>query len=171
VHVKALKENALGTDSTFNTPGSPFLELYGRRRFIAKSTSVIETESLMASVRPNRHDGNGKRKTVRVTRTQVELDRSPATIDVGRSGGWMPAEDLRKAALDALVAGMDLTLDLDGIDHLDASALQILLALDAEQKKRERNLQLTNASPGLRKWFEFAGVVDRFSMTGQECDE
>ena len=83
----------------------------------------------------------------------------------------MPGEDLQKAALDALLAGVDVALNLDGIDHLDASALQILLALDAEQKKRERNLQLTNASPRLRQWFEFAGVVDRFSMTGRKTDE
>jgi hypothetical protein len=43
---------------------------------------------------------------------------------------------------------------------LDAGALQVLLALDAEQRKRQRNLQLTNASSHLRQWFQFAGAVD-----------
>ena len=83
----------------------------------------------------------------------------------------MPAEDLRQAALAALVAGGDVALNLDGIDRVDASALQILLALDAQQRKREQIIQLTNTSPHLRQWFELAGVVDRFSMTGRKGDK
>jgi len=74
----------------------------------------------------------------------------------------MPAEELREAALAALSRGKDVILNLDRVDHLDSSALQILLALQAEQRKQGRNLQLAKASPRLRKWFEFAGVDDRF---------
>jgi len=80
----------------------------------------------------------------------------------------MPPEELREAALAALSANVDVALNLHGIDHLDASALQIFLALDVEQKKRNRNLQLINASPRLRQWFEFAGVVDLFFDDGAE---
>ena len=83
----------------------------------------------------------------------------------------MPAEDLRKAALCALGAVGDLTLNLERINHLDASALQILLALDAEQKKRGQNLHLANASVHLRQWFDFAGAADHFSMTERKCNE
>ena len=72
----------------------------------------------------------------------------------------MPPEDLHEAALAALAAGGDIALNLHGVDHLDAGALQVLLALDAEQRKRQRNLQLTNASSHLRQWFQFAGAVD-----------
>jgi anti-anti-sigma regulatory factor len=122
----------------------------------------------MTTEHPSRRGGSAKAEKTRVTRNQKESDRSPAPIDVERSGGWMPPEELREAALAALSANVDVALNLHGIDHLDASALQIFLALDVEQKKRNRNLQLINASPRLRQWFEFAGVVDLFFDDGAE---
>lgn len=83
----------------------------------------------------------------------------------------MPAEELRDAALAVLREDRDVTVNLGKIDHLDASALQILLAFDAEQKKCGRSLQLANASAHLRQWFDYAGVADHFSMTGPKSDE
>ncbi|MFY9853395.1 MAG: STAS domain-containing protein [Terracidiphilus sp.] len=114
----------------------------------------------MTSERPNRQASSARPKKARVTKSQAEPELSPGAIDVERSGGWMSPEDLRESALTALSASSDVALNLQGIDYLDASALQILLALDVETKAREHNLQLTNASPLLRQWFEFAGVVD-----------
>lgn len=83
----------------------------------------------------------------------------------------MPPEDLRAAALAALSASGDVALNLQGIDHLDASALQILLALDTEQKKRGQNLHLASVSLQLRQWFDFAGVADHFSITERKSNE
>ncbi len=83
----------------------------------------------------------------------------------------MPPEDLRAAALAALSASGDVALNLQGIDHLDASALQILLALDTEQKKRGQNLHLASVSLHLRQWFDFAGVADHFSITERKSNE
>lgn len=125
----------------------------------------------MKSERQNRHAVSARAKIASASRNQTESDRSPASIDVERSGGWMPPEDLRAAALDALSASGDVALNLQGIDHLDASALQILLALDTEQKKRGQNLHLANASLHLRQWFDFAGVADHFSITERKSNE
>lgn len=96
----------------------------------------------------------------------VKKDPIQAFIEVERSGDWMPVEDLREAALAASGAGNDVTVNLDRIDHLDASSLQILLALDVEQKKRGTTLQLANPSPHLRQWFEFAGAAEHFFPNG-----
>ena len=74
----------------------------------------------------------------------------------------MPAEELKEAAIAALATSMDMTLNLDRIDHLDASAMQILLALEAEQKNRGQHLHLVNASPQLRQWFELSGAMGHF---------
>ena len=93
------------------------------------------------------------------------------SFDVERSGEWMPSEDLREVALAALEAGGDVAVNLDRIDHLDASALQILLALSVEQKRRGKDLQLAHASPALQKWFEFAGAADQFSMTERKRND
>lgn len=70
----------------------------------------------------------------------------------------MPADQLQQVVLAALTEGRDLTLDLERIDHLDASALQILLAAGTEMEKCGKNFRLVKASAHLRKWFEFAGA-------------
>jgi len=70
-----------------------------------------------------------------------------------------------------LEVGGDVAVNLDRVDHLDASALQILLALDLEQKRRGQNLRLDHASPDLQKWFQFAGVADQFFMTERSCND
>lgn len=78
-------------------------------------------------------------------------------ILVTREGEWLPPEELRAIALSAVDTSGDLTLNLEGVEHLDASALQILLALAAERKKRGQGLRLANASMALSHWFEYAG--------------
>lgn len=125
----------------------------------------------MKSERQNPHAVSVRAKKARVSKSQAEPVRSPASIDAERSGGWMPSEDLREAALAALSTSGDVALNLQGIDYLDASALQILLALDTEQKKLGQNLHLANASPHLRQWFDFAGVADHFSITERKSNE
>jgi len=87
-------------------------------------------------------------------------------MEVERSGTWMPADELRQAALVALANGNDIDLNLDKIEDLDASALQVLLSLDREQKRRGQRLRLINASARLLQWFEYAGVADCFGL----CD-
>jgi anti-anti-sigma factor len=81
----------------------------------------------------------------------------------------MAAEELRETALKAMEADGDITLNLDGVDHLDASSLQILLALGKEQKKRGRHLDMVNASSHLRRWFEYSGAADDFFRDGAEA--
>jgi len=68
--------------------------------------------------------------------SRTERNVEQILIKVERSGDWMPVEELWQAVRAAVEAGHDVTLDLGRIEHLDASALQVLLALDAEQKSR-----------------------------------
>ena len=112
-----------------------------------------------------------KARRVRSAEQHTEQNLKPIVIDVARSGDWMPAEELQKTVLPALVEGRDVTINLGNVEHLDTSALQILLALDAEQKRRGRNLQLINASSHLRQWFNYAGVAEQFLMTEQKSNE
>jgi anti-anti-sigma regulatory factor len=78
-------------------------------------------------------------------------------ILVTREGEWLPPEELRAISLSAVDTDGNLTVNLEGVEHLDASALQILLALAAERKKRGKGLRLANASLALSRWFEYAG--------------
>lgn len=102
-------------------------------------------------------------------------------IQAAHGGDWIEAGALRQWAMEQLglasgvAAGApegnadadplpptprDLTVDLGGVDHLEGAALQILLAIRAEQNGRGRALRLTNASEQLRAWFEYAGAAD-----------
>ncbi|MGA9069681.1 MAG: STAS domain-containing protein [Terracidiphilus sp.] len=114
-------------------------------------------------------DGGGG-KVMRKNPARIEVKSSPkqAVVNADRSGDWMASDELRAAALSAVEAGSDVTLQLGGIDHLDASALQILLALNAEQKRRGRQLELAGASPQLRQWFAYAGAAEEFFPDGVE---
>ena len=125
----------------------------------------------MTSSLRNGHGGSGKAKRARSAEEHTEQNPQPILIEIERCGDWLPAHELREAALNALETGHDVTVNLDKVDHLDASALQILLALDAEQKRQGRHLELANASPHLRQWFEYAGAAEQFSMTAPKNDE
>lgn len=91
----------------------------------------------------------------------VEVNRTERRVDVSRCGEWLPPDELRRVVLESTAADSDLTLNLEGIDHLDGSSLQTLLALSCDQQKRGRKLRLTQASPALLQWFEFAGATQR----------
>ena len=109
-----------------------------------------------------------KAKVKKPRAVRAKRPRTPkrVVIDVERSGDWMPVEDMMKTALSALEQEKELTLNLNNIDHLDASALQVLLVLDAEQRNKGRHLDLVNASPNLRQWFEYSGTAAQFFETG-----
>jgi anti-anti-sigma factor len=87
-----------------------------------------------------------------------------AAIEVTSSGEWLAVEELRRVAANAAGEGRDVALSLKGVDYLDASAFQVLLALAEEQRKQAHGLRLIDASPTLRGWFEYAGAGQRFSF-------
>lgn len=116
----------------------------------------------MTAKRPKGTGRSAKAKGAQSVMPHEKCGQQCAVIELERSGDWMPAEELREAALAALEASHDMTLNLDRIDHLDASAMQILLALDVEQKSRGQQLRLVNASPQLQQWFELSGAAEHF---------
>ena len=122
----------------------------------------------MATGRPNRSKKANKAQIAQLQEEQI-MERS--VFEVERSGDWMPVEELRETALKCLGEGKDVTLNLKNLDHLDASALQILLALDMEQKKQGRQLHLANVSAHLRQWFDYSGAVDQFFVIERQSNE
>jgi hypothetical protein len=88
--------------------------------------------------------------------------QGPQNIRPVRDGDWMPSDEFCAAAATAANSNADVLVNLEGLEYLDASALQIILALSAEQKKRARKLSLIHASPALLRWFEYTGAVQEF---------
>jgi ABC-type transporter Mla MlaB component len=83
----------------------------------------------------------------------------------------MPAAEMRVAALAALAFGNDSFLGVNEIDHLDAGALQILLALQTAREAHGRSLHLVNVSSLLLPWFEYAGAADCFALGDRKSGE
>lgn len=102
-------------------------------------------------------------KRKRVEQGNPSQTVTETVINVTRGGDWLPPQEFRAIALSAVGTEGDLTVSLQAVDHLDASALQILLALAAERKKRGRGLRLTDASLALSRWFEYAGGRENIS--------
>jgi anti-anti-sigma factor len=125
----------------------------------------------MMSKLPNAHAKDGGMTPPGVNRSASEQVLQVISIDVERSGDWMPSEEFLAAERAAAAEGADVTIDLHEVHHLDASALQVLLALDTEQKKQGRSLQLMDVSPQLRRWMEFAGVLDHFPVVERRSHE
>jgi len=123
--------------------------------------------------RDRRSGPSGSSNAKRMPSATLRAEKEPELLQINaaRSREWMPAQELWQTVRSALALEADLSVNLDTIDYLDASALQILLALDAEQKRRGRMLQLVNASANLRHWFEYAGAAGHLSMAEKSSNE
>lgn len=158
-------ENALLADNVSDRGRRPAFKLvrFGFSGLVSSSPNPTGSrEAEMTNDRSTRHDGSVKGRGRRAPQLRAGRNIEQQAIAIERSGDWLPAEELQQAALAALLPGKDVILNLDGVDHLDASALQILLALHAAQKKQGGNVQLVKASRRLRKWFDIAGVDGHF---------
>lgn len=76
------------------------------------------------------------------------------TVDVFLTG------DLYRAALSLLERGEDGSVCCGSADHLDASALQILLAHKAGLKKKGKSLHFSTPSASLQKLSALIGLDD-----------
>ena len=144
-----------------------FPESYLLLRETARSHLRVGRLFRMPTVSPGKtRTSSATAKKPRAARSKRSRTPERVVIDVEQSGDWMPVADMMKTALDVLEQDKDVTLNVNNIDHLDASALQVLLALDAAGKNRGRHLDLINASQNLRQWFEYSGTADQFFETG-----
>ena len=87
---------------------------------------------------------------------------SPApehVIAVAGESGWIPAEDLKSRAMDALTSSGSVTLDFAQVEYLEASGLQVALAIVAACSGAGKALSLIHVSPNLKAWFEQCGAA------------
>ncbi len=117
-----------------------------------------DSATLSENSQANQTDSTGR---------QPESMITDDVIDVARSADWMPADELRGRVLRILDEGKHLTFNLDALSHLDASALQILLAAQLESRRLGRDLHLQNVSSDLRQWFELAAAEQLFPESAE----
>jgi anti-anti-sigma factor len=71
-------------------------------------------------------------------------------------------EDLKQQLLPLLEAEGKAALDVTLVEHLDASALQVLVALQQDLAKKNRGIELAGASEKLRNWMRIGGAEHMF---------
>ena len=107
-------------------------------------------------------------------------DDSSVMIRVGQSGNWMDAQELRAQFLGymehnavltaeqcALSGDAGIVVDMRDLNHLDGSALQVLIAADRALRNRGEQLRLQNCSESLQRWFAYAGAPELVGGDGQ----
>lgn len=101
----------------------------------------------------------------------IDNERQPSEtgLPAVRAGEWIDATEFRQSAIERLGGGAstqdpggstDITIDLSEVDYLDGAALQVLVAIQSEQKRRGRSLRLIHCSEQLQSWFAYAGAED-----------
>ena len=91
-----------------------------------------------------------------------------SALPLGRSGVWMPVDELKTAALQALTKNKNIVFNLSGLTHLDAEALQILLCVQKQQQGSGLGLQLRGVSSDLMHWFEVSGSSSVFQFDDRQ---
>ena len=83
------------------------------------------------------------------------------TIDV------FVAADLYVTAKQLVVMGKDVTVTCALTEGFDASAVQILLALQADLRTKGKCLVMTDVSPSVKKWLAYSGVTNNLLNRGE----
>lgn len=81
-------------------------------------------------------------------------------------------EDMTIYAIKALKQGISKELDtyrrfelnLSGVEEIDSAGIQLLLALESELTKKEKEFKLTAVSGAVAKLIENYGISDRFNL-------
>jgi len=68
-----------------------------------------------------------------------------------------------KAQLLAAITSSELLLDMTAVEHIDASALQVLLAFRSALK--QDRLRIIGAETGIQQWMRIAGVDSLFEFS------
>jgi anti-anti-sigma factor len=78
------------------------------------------------------------------------------------------AATLRNEASRLLVGQKDVAIDWSGAEHVDASALQVLLALERSLASSGRRLFVRADNATVRRYLELAGLGGYFEPEGEQ---
>jgi len=80
------------------------------------------------------------------------------TFSAAYEGEWLPAEDFQRLAIEAASDPDGVEIHVQGLDHLDCTALQVLCALRRKLLADGRIFRLAALSPTLLSAFALAGA-------------
>jgi anti-anti-sigma factor len=79
------------------------------------------------------------------------------------------AEELHHQAMDLVESGKNVVIELGQTERLDASALQVLLAMRQDLVRRGRSFSMAGYGPEIRNYLERAGVSGDLTVPASEA--
>lgn len=94
----------------------------------------------------------------------VSDDGNKVTISVAGKFDFQLYDEFRASYADTAGQGIDYVVDLSGTDYLDSSALGMLLLLREHAGGEASNIEITQASPEVRKILDVANFGKLFKL-------
>lgn len=94
----------------------------------------------------------------------VSDDGSKVTISVAGKFDFQLYDEFRASYADTAGHGIDYVVDLSDTDYLDSSALGMLLLLREHAGGEASNIEITQASPEVRKILDVANFGKLFKL-------
>lgn len=85
----------------------------------------------------------------------------PSRLTLRGSVDVRSASELRRAAMELAECGHDVVVSCEGVVRIDVSALQVLIALDRELRRRTQRLDLIDVPPSIASLLSLGGLEDR----------
>jgi anti-anti-sigma regulatory factor len=93
------------------------------------------------------------------TALQVSEHADSVLLDLRGTIDVFVAADLYTTAKQLVALGKDVTISCTRTEGLDASAVQILLALQTELHIQGKRLTVTDVPPAIKKWITHGGLA------------
>jgi anti-anti-sigma regulatory factor len=91
----------------------------------------------------------------------IRLSRSPseAILTLGGIVDINSVAEVQHTAIEAALSGTSVRLDWSAVERVDASVLQVLMALRADMARQGKTFETSEIGPGLRDYLHTAGLT------------
>lgn len=94
----------------------------------------------------------------------VELDQARLTVFIVGRFDYDIVDDFRDSYTSLFDSDLNISLDLSKTDHIDSSALGMILNMKSHLKKEDQAIEIKNCKPNLMKLFSMAHFERKFKF-------
>ncbi|MEH6345347.1 MAG: STAS domain-containing protein [Bermanella sp.] len=94
----------------------------------------------------------------------VELDQARLTVFIVGRFDYDIVDDFRDSYTSLFDSDVNISLDLSQTDHIDSSALGMILNMKSHLKKEDQAIEIKNCKPNLMKLFSMAHFERKFKF-------
>ncbi len=94
----------------------------------------------------------------------VELDQIRLTVFIVGRFDYDIVDEFRDSYTSLFDSDLNISLDLSQTDHIDSSALGMILNMKSHLKKEDQAIEIKNCKPNLMKLFSMAHFERKFKF-------